>query len=284
MADVTVFDVLVGAMRKMRVLKVEKATGGSTTTVVVSGLADRGSDTGTMFILKADGAAPQCEFQAITAYDGTDTFTTAAFTAVVGAGDTVGWITQRYRIWELVSDFIEALHQLVPSIQKYNESLTTAASQLEYTLPQEIHNGNIRQVKIQLETGDSDANRWEPVLNWYVKEGTMGDSAPGADKLLCFYTQPATGRKLQIIYDDLHGDLDEASDVLSEGISKPVAVAALVAFVRTGEMHSSSGQQTRRARLAQGSDFDLQKALAANPIHKEPPRSTTRFEGKTRWP
>ena len=97
------------AYRKMGMLNVSIATGGSDTTIVDSKLAAVGKDDAwkesVMFIVRdSSGVAPENEFNRISAYDAASgTFTVdTAFTAAVASGDTYAYTTPEIKLREMI--------------------------------------------------------------------------------------------------------------------------------------------------------------------------------------
>src|SRR5688500_61890 len=90
------------AYRRLKVARTSTATGGSTTTIVDTKLADYLGDSneddvlngGSVIIVKDTAvAAPEGEFSRISDYDDAGTITTSTLTAAVASGDTYMYIS-----------------------------------------------------------------------------------------------------------------------------------------------------------------------------------------------
>lgn len=139
------------------------------------------------------------------------TFTPAVAAGNVESGDAYAVCKKRfpyYLLKQVVNQAVEHLGE----VPLTNTSLTTAALQTEYQLPDSHITRELLSVHIQRNTDDSDDNRWEEVLGWYIKKGVSGT----ADYLV-FRTQPVDGRSLMLTYTARHPSLDSA-DALNENV------------------------------------------------------------------
>src|SRR3990167_10690202 len=137
----TLSNLLQSMYKELGQLKLRRATGGGTTTVIdttlLGLLTDETPKDGTMFIVRdavGASAAPEGEFARISSYvDLTTTFTVdATLTAAVASGDTYGWASSRYPLdmmMQMEKDGLRALGD-VPLVDI--TTLDTAASQTEY--------------------------------------------------------------------------------------------------------------------------------------------------------
>ena len=119
-------------------LQVGTATGGTTSTLVDSRMANLGLDddweNGAICIMEADSQAPEGEYQRISSYaDGSGTFTLEeGLTAAPQSGDTYGLVSAYYPLYtmvELVNAGLRALGD-IPLVD--TTTLDTAARQTEY--------------------------------------------------------------------------------------------------------------------------------------------------------
>lgn len=218
----TLFDLTLELARLLETVSEGVATGGSTTTVVDTVERTEADDYwngGSVWITYdagGAGAAPQSEFGYISDFvssTGTITIRTA-LTAAVASGDRYAISTPRFGLGLLT----QKINEVLGVIEKTDTStITTAADQLEYTLPTDLM--NLKQVWMQTDSDDSDANGWELVHDWYKQKSATGT----ADKLV-FMRQPATGYAVKLVYEPYHAVLRAATDKLDDGINSMVVV------------------------------------------------------------
>ncbi len=136
--------------RKLKVARTSRATGGSVSTIVDSKLVNYLADSNendylidwtAIIIRDADGAgaAPEGEFNRISAYGATGTITVPdnwSGTSQVAVGDAYMYISPDFPVYdmiEVVNDALQSEH--IGKIPVPDTSLITAANQTEYTLP-----------------------------------------------------------------------------------------------------------------------------------------------------
>lgn len=257
-------------------LNASTATGGSTSTVVDSKQAGLHGDgtwkNGSAFIIRdaaGASAAPEGEFNLVTAYaDSTGTFT-ATFTAAPAAGDTFAFVNDFYPLYTVIELCNMALQEL-GDIALVDVSLTTAANQTEYALPVACKGQRPLAVLIQGITTDANDNKyWNTVAFDYIP------AAPGSTGLLVFETQPPASRTIKIVYMGRHPKLSVYSSIVSETIHPALASAAATEVCL----------RWQNSRLQGGDDFllqrwndaktELMKAKADFPIWK--PRKRTKL-------
>ncbi len=225
--------------RRLKVARVGKATGGSTATIIDTKLLDYLADSNendyltdfTAIIVKdagGAGAAPEGEFNRISAYDDGGTITVPdVFSAAVAVGDTYMYISPDFPLYdmiEVVNDALQSEH--IGKIPVPDTSLTTANNQTEYTLPSAlITDDTLLDLEIQGITTDADDNRYLPVPNWKIIPG----GTPGTAGTLVV-PQLAAGYKLRLTYLGLHPRIDTYSDYVSEYIPPALAVSVCAAF------------------------------------------------------
>jgi len=154
------------------------------------------------------GAAPQGEYQRISAYDEANyRFTTDAFTAAVASGDRIVIVSDLVPLQQMIVMANEVISDL-GRLELVDTSLTTAANQTEYTLPLGITKENLYAVEIQRITTDANDNRWAP-----VKYDVIPAAAGTAHTLII--AQYAAGYKLQLWYRDFHAKLTAYNSTIS---------------------------------------------------------------------
>lgn len=201
---------------------IDKATGGSTTTVVDSNLLDRFSDDdfeergAAVFIVRTtDGAAPQGEYANITGYSqDTYTFDTDTFSAAVGSGDTYLVTAPTFPLNQMVEAVNSALRKLgdVPDVYT---SLTTVANQYEYDLPLSVK----RNKPYRVEVLDGDEYR---EIGFDIIPSTAGS----VGKLRI--QGQSEGMSMRIWYQGEHPTVDSYADYISEYIHPELLVNAVL--------------------------------------------------------
>lgn len=216
----TVSNALVETFDNLGLLKVSKATGGSTTTIVDTaqtgqiGADDTWNGGWAVVIRDSAGAsaAPENEFAKITDWvDSTGTFTIDTITSAAGSGDIYGIVRPQYPLQQVIRRLNSTLLEL-GNVKKVDTSISTLASQLEYTLPVALKHNEPFMVQIQGTTADSNANRWVKLDNWYVTP-----AAAGSTGLLVLREQPPVGYTLKLWYMDRHAYVSAFGDVIDEG-------------------------------------------------------------------
>lgn len=194
------------------------ATGGSTTTIENSLYADDEDPPVEDFAIRWTafvehdagnlGAAPQGEYQRISAYDESNyRFTTATFTSAIGAGDRIVIVPDAIPLQQMIVMANEVMGDY-GRLQLVDTSLTIAANQTEYTLPTGITKENLYDVKIQGLTTDSNDNRWTSI------PFSVQPAAAGTAHTLVI-DQYATDYDLMLYYRDYHAKLTVYSSVIS---------------------------------------------------------------------
>ena len=199
------------------------ATGGSTTTLVDSGLKGRQDDWkfGTAFIdydAAGAGADPEGKMLEISAYArATGTITTATWTTAPVAGDRYSVADKHYPLDVMITNVNRAL-KMIGEIPKVDTSLTTAANQLEYTIPAAARGQDkIHDIYIGATTTTAD-RELSRRLDW----GTTPDHK------LIFTSAKLTGIPIEIWYTGRHDDLWVYTGALSPFVNHELAVAATV--------------------------------------------------------
>jgi len=244
----TLFQAMVAAARALDALHESNATGGSTTTIIDTKLANLGWNSddfnGGMALLIRDaggaGAAPEGESRQITDFVSSGTITVDAFSAAAASGDSYGVMTSRYPRGLLVSKINECLAEYGDVPTEDITSLTTAASTSEYSLPVAAKK-DLRQVWLARTTTANDY-RWQAAMNCYVEHG----AANGVGKLIFNY-QPTSGYKIKLVYMAAHGYVQADTDVISDYVAVDwlaIATAVKCARFRLGMPGSDEKQVT----------------------------------------
>lgn len=242
-------NILQKAYEKLGQANYSLATGGSTATVVDSKQAGlHGDDSwkgGGCFITRAAGAAPENEYALVTGYtDSSGTFTSAASSYIVtpASGHTFMFVNDFYPLYTMIELANSALQSLGP-IPLIDTSITSAASQTEYTLPVACKRQKPLRVDYQGKTGDANDNQWIAIDNWRYEPATAGTTA------VLVLPQLVTGRTVRIWYMGVHPTLTTYSSVVVETIEPELATALLV----------EKALEWQNSRLQGGDDFLVQR-------------------------
>jgi hypothetical protein len=269
---IQLFDLVWKTLVTLGTAKTGKATGGTTTTLIdTNALRLTENDyfnEGTLLILKDQagaGAAPEKEFSRIKDFAQTNKTITVydAFTVAPGSGDTYGVANRRYPLF-LMQEMINNALYLEGYIPGEDTSITTVASQTEYTMPSGTSR-DLRQVLVST-NDDSDMNEWTPVVNFDIKK-----TATGTGDLLVLNYELEAGRTLWLRYAKQHDELTAASSELDEAIHPDRIVFSVAA-----ELLRWYRDKTRLRHLGDTIDYlDLkaQRAKELHPLPQLPPRS-----------
>lgn len=169
------------------------------------------------------GAAPQGQFSPVADYVLTSHTLTMkvapepVLTTAPASGDRYALAAKRYPLDKIIQCINMALNDL-GLIPYTDTSLTTAASQTEYTLPTALANLDLRQVWEQTVTSDSNDNQWRQIYDWYLTPPAIGSPAT------LILPQLTTGHKLMLVYNAYHPTLRVCTDKLSELVYPPLVV------------------------------------------------------------
>ena len=268
--------------------KVTLATGGSTTTLLDTKLADELADSneddifngGTVLVLEDAGgasAAPEGEFSRVTDYVASTTTLTfsPAMTTAPAAGDRVIIVPPDFPLYDMIEVVNDALKYLT-RIPRYDESLTTTNNQTEYTLPLALKGARILDVEVQGITTDANDNRWQPVPNW--REGFAAAGSTGTFIL----SQYASGYIVRITYLGEHPRVDAFDDYIDEFLDRNLVHACVFAHVllcKNDRDRLSGGADDSSIQLEQKAWSQLDRELVRN----RPAIPPKRIQGFPHW-
>lgn len=257
----TLSNCLVDCLSQIGKMKIRTATGGGTTTAVDSTMSALGLDDDSyignyLFVISTtDGEAPIGEYKKITDFvSSTGTFTTAAFSAAIGAGDMFGYVTSSdYELAQLVRLVNLGLSQLGDLLLVDTTTLDTASNQTEY--PASLAWKRNKPVRIDLQTrlSDSNDNRWVETTAW-----EWIPSAPGDTGLIVFREQPATGYDVRIWYEGVHPELDSYDDIISETIHPNLARVSAIERILFWKNAEKQGSDTNIKEMYNWASQQLQ--------------------------
>lgn len=237
----TLFEMISKSYLRLGQMVVRTATGGTTSTVVDSKIANEGRDNdyknAPVFILEADGAAPEGEFtncSASTNSSGTITVS-PAFTVAPADGDAYGLGTILIPIWTAIECANDALRQ-IGDIPLMDSSTTTAASRRQYDVPVAAKRRKPLRVEINISDTSNDTNR-RMIPDWDWIPATAGSTG-----LIQLNRQPIVGQTLYIWYQGVHPDVHLATATIAEVIEPELAIAACSAALAAWANRRQQGQ------------------------------------------
>lgn len=192
--------------------KVTLATGGSTSTIIDTKLAEELADGneddiyngGTAIVIEKDThAAPEGEFSRITDYTaGTTTITVSpSFTSAVSSGDRVLIAPSEFPLYDMIEVVNDALKNL-GDIPLVDTSLTTNAT-ATYTLPLALKGQQLLNIEVL-------DNSYVEVPNWKIVT-----SSPGSTATLVL-PKYSSGLTIRITYLGKHPRVEKYDDYISE--------------------------------------------------------------------
>jgi len=248
------------------------ATGGSTTSVIDTTISDEYQDDDfkdyTAFVHRdygGAGAAPQNEFQRVSAYTASSkTLTTGTFTAAIAAGDEILLAKPNPFPLADVKRLCNTAIRSLGRITQFNTSLTTAADTENYTLPDVIR---IMPSRIWVQDG---SGYYSELSNWRVEEG-----AEGADWTLVISESLTAGYTLKIEFNDIHSMMSLYNDPVSESIPHSLAVAVCAFYCAKWQATSDDKWMPRAA--------DLRQLYEAERIRNPMAVKNSKVQGMPHW-
>lgn len=242
----TLSQCLVSLYGKLGERNTSRATGGSTTTIVDSALAEVGADDdwkdGVAIVIRdagGAGAAPEGEFSRISgSTDGTGTFTLAStLTAAVASGDDYMVASSLYPLRDMIQCVNDGLRALgdIPLVD--TTTLDTVAGQTQYTASVAWTRRPPIRIERQGRTGASTDNQPEEVENWEYRP----PSSSGGTGLITFKDYLVAGRDLYIYYVDAHEALSAFSDKINAVITPELAIKAALVEALTWRNNRDGG-------------------------------------------
>ncbi|RLC83658.1 MAG: hypothetical protein DRJ03_16500 [Chloroflexi bacterium] len=225
----TLSDLLVDALTDLGGINISEATGGSSTTVVDTAIANSGDDgswkNGLIVVTQTtDGEAPEGEFKTTTAFTGSSgTFTFYAMTAAVEDGDIYGYTSPQWQLQQMIQIANRGLSNLGTIGQVDNTTLDAATDKTEYSTAVAWQRTPPMRIQVQTNTTNSDDNAWVDIVEWQYVPAAAGEQGK-----IILALQPEYTGDLQIWYLARHPKLTNFDDVIHESISPELAVASTV--------------------------------------------------------
>ncbi len=253
LAAPNLYDILLRVHDELGGLKYGLAPGGSSTTLVDSGLGGTDDDwnEGTVFVIEADGAAPEGEFAEITDYaqgTGTLTFSSSGINGISSApaaADEYALASSKYKLDKMRGIINRALSGLF--VENVDESLTTAANTKEYTFPA-VTVDSMRRVYIA-QTSTASNEGWVQMFNWYQEGST-----------LIFRSQPPTGKTIKLKHMSAQSRLAAYSDTLSNQIPLNRIIAEAYFLADVERIRRKGGRSVSMQRKLDDAKVDLEAA------------------------
>ncbi len=223
----TLNDILQNIYEALGQLTVTTATGGAATNAVDSRQVGQHKDEawkdGALFVIAADGAAPEGEFKRIGGYtDSSGTFILeSALTSAIASGDTFGFASDQYPLFTMIELANAGLRALGDIALVDTATLDTASGTTEYAASVAWKRGRPLMIDLQGRTGAAGDNRWRRIFDW-----EFVPASPGSTGLIIFKHELPAGRDLRVWYLGSHPRLNAYDDVISETIAPELAVAA----------------------------------------------------------
>jgi hypothetical protein len=216
----TLFDLTYMVARELGIREESVATANGSTTSLVDTTREEDADFyngGSIWITRdfgGAGAAPEGEYGIISDWvQTTGTFTLrSALSVATGSGDRYAVTPKRFPLHILIQMVNNALLDLgkIPYVDI--TSITTNASDTEYSLPLAASE-DLRQVLLQTQTDNTADHAWEVLPGYDIEVTATGTG----DKVIFPYGLPS-GRILKLVYVAEHPRLSEYDDKLSEYI------------------------------------------------------------------
>jgi len=261
------FDIMLRVYDELGELRYGIATGGSSTTLVDSGLggADDDWNQGIVFVVEADAAAPEGDFAEVTDYvtsGGTLTFASSGIDGLGSApasGDEYALADDTYPLDTMRGYVNRSLTRMgdIPGLT--DESLTTAANQKEYDIPAAARWGLRRVYLSQTSTANNEG--WVEMSNWRF-EPSAATNIP----TLLFRNQPPTGKTIKLVFMGRHERMADFNDGLSNYVQLNRVIAETFYLATVARIRSTEGGGAALKRQLDDARLDLDEARKRWPI------------------
>ncbi len=256
------------------------ATGGSTTSVIDSAIANRkgdgfyaqGANGGYVMIISqtTDRLAPEGQFGEVSAFTlstTTPTFTIPTVTAGVAAGDVYSLMKPVIPLYEMIGRINEGLRRL-PPLELADTSLTTLPDTLLYDVP--LAAGAYQVLGIEI---GNDADGWEDAPGYATSP--WPSSIPND---LIFTSQPPTdsttptNKTIKIRYLAKHPTLSIYSDSVEKSVPDNVAIAVCTEAAWELMMRKRPGWYADKSKMGMWQEIQQRaaQAKAEQPIRIKP--------------
>ena len=267
----TLSDVLQAVYFELGQLNHAKATGGSTSTVVVGSLAGEGSNDDwkncALFVVRDAGgasAAPEGEFSNVSSYtDGTGTFNLEdTLTAAVASGDSVAYSTPRYSLQQSIAAINHALTNFGDMILIDQSTLQIVEEQTEYDCPVAWKfSGPPMRIDIESDHNDANDQKWIEIKDWEYEPATVST----AGKII-FARQYDADNYCRVWYKGPHPVVSDYDDVIHEHIHPDVIKWASVVELLKWMNERTQGEERGIVQNLNDSRAEFENALRRHPL------------------
>lgn len=265
----TLFDLTYEVATLVATVEEGLATGGTDGTIIDTD--NRGDDDddywngGTVWILEADGAAPEDEWSRIDNFtDSTDTIDLRATLGDdIASGDRYALCNSEFTLDAIISAINKSLRRLGPIATVDTSSITIAANQTEYDLPVAAKR-DLRKVYKQKDNTDADDNQWEEIFNCRPVPSAAGSAAT-----IIMPFQYTAGYAIALEYMAPHAQLFAVTDKLNEVVPMErviyrAATEALHAKYRATRIEFYAAEIQRYEDIAK--EMELLYEISTDPI------------------
>ena len=258
----TLYNIMLATYEELGLLRYGIATGGSSTTLVDSGLKGdnkvfKGSCAFLTYDAAGTGVAPEAEFAEVTGYTASSGTLTVSFSAAPGAADEYALSDPRLGP-DKMKGLINRAMQKIGDIPTLDETLSTATGQTEYTIPTVAKGNRLRRV-FTSQYSDLDDHLWREELGWY--------EAPGAIYDLHFTEQPETGNTIRLLYMAKPARLRVKGDTISPYINLERIVAETVYLYFKSDLRITDGRADTLVDNVRDAIQELENARRRHPIY-----------------
>ena len=259
-----------------------KATGGTTTTIVDTGMINRrpdgyfaqGANGGHILFMSqtTDFNTPQGQFGEISAYTlstSTPTFTVPTMLATAASGDIYAVMKPTISLYEMIDRINVGLGRL-PALELVDETLTTLEDTLAYDLPFAV--GAYELLGVEIGTNDPGYG-WQdaPGFSIVPRDGSTTDK-------LVFTSQPPydaltpANKTIRIRYRGKHQTLYSFGEYVEKSVPDELAIAVCAEAAWELLMRKRPAYYKDQTRMTMYQDIQkrAKDALADNPIRMKP--------------
>lgn len=264
------FDALLDLAQTLRGVRFGTATGGSTTTLVDTGLSDPNDfyNGGTIFFISGNNANKSA---VITDWNSTThTFTFATQTGACAAADRYAAIHNIYNRDTLVEAINQALEDLGP-FTATNTALTTIADTEAYTLP----TGVSAVKKVEIATSTTAPYGWYELRQWREVNGTL---------YINENVEPWAGYTIRLWYEADHTYTTTDAGTLNVDIHPEVLKWVAATKALTNRLGVTLGSEPQVQKMLEYAQVKAEEAKAKFPVMRV--RKTPRwpaFPGVNKW-
>ena len=262
----TLYDVAFYVLDSVGELYYGTATGGSTTTIIDTELAEVATHeldfkNGTAFITDGGDVAPEGEMSKITSYDHDGGVVTldATLTSAVASTDKYALADGRFSIEHVIAAVNRALVDM-GDIYQMDTSLSTSSTLTRYTLPSGISEGNLSQVWFR---NSSVTDREEPVGPIQHRVTPDGE--------LILRTAPAPGRVIELHWNGPHISVSAFSDTIDPAIKLARIVTEATYILINRRLRQTDGEDRQLMRDWNAARSDRDDARHKFPVRKIQP-------------